>query len=141
VTFAGLVDQDEIQAYYNDADAFVLPSFAEGVPVVLMEAMAKGLPVITTRIMGIPELVEHEVSGLLVPPGRVDCLVDAITRLAGDGSLRQTLGRQGRDRVCGDFDVRQSGRQLASLFQGLAASDDSARVAASDRLAAGATES
>lgn len=70
VSFAGAVGQDEILDHYRAASLFCLPSFAEGLPVVLMEAMAVGLPVVTTRIMGVPELVEDGVSGRLVAPGR-----------------------------------------------------------------------
>ena len=61
--------QDEIRAYYANAGAFCLPSAAEGIPIVLMEAMACELPVISTYVGGIPELIENGVSGLLVPPG------------------------------------------------------------------------
>ena len=74
--------QDDIASYYRDADVFCLPSFAEGLPVVLMEAMATGRPVVATRITGIPELVEDGVSGFLVAPGSVEQLVGALERLA-----------------------------------------------------------
>ena len=116
VTFTGSVDQDEIQRYYDEADVFVLPSFAEGVPVVLMEAMAKELPVIACRITGIPELVDDGASGLLVTPGSVDQLIDAIASLAGDADRRHEMGKQGRHKVCAQFDVRESGEQLANIF-------------------------
>ena len=65
--------------HYRRADLFVLPSFAEGVPVVLMEAMAQEIPVISTRITGIPELIEHEKTGLLVTPGNAGELAEATT--------------------------------------------------------------
>ena len=67
--FLGRVGQDEIREHYARADAFCLSSLGEGIPVVLMEAMAMRMPVIAPRIMGIPELVEDGVSGLLVTPG------------------------------------------------------------------------
>ncbi len=69
MTFAGSVGQDKIRSWYRKAGIFCLPSFIEGVPVVLMEALAMELPVIASRVNGIPELVEHGVSGLLVDPG------------------------------------------------------------------------
>lgn len=116
VTFAGAVGQDAIREHYARADVFCLPSFAEGVPVVLMEAMAVGLPVVTTRIMGIPELVEDGVSGSLVAPGRLDELVRALEALAGDAGLRARLGAAGRAKVVSDYDVRRSGERLAAIL-------------------------
>ena len=121
VTFAGAVGQDEIRRHYAAADAFCLPSFAEGVPVVLMEAMAMRIPVVTSRLMGIPELVDDDEDGLLVQPGRADELATALERLARDPELRQRLGRRGREKVIAEFDVRESGRQLARVFEAVGA--------------------
>ena len=87
VTFTGSVGQDVMPAMFQDADIFCQPSFAEGIPVVLMEAMASGLPVVSSRLAGIPELITHGESGLLVPPGRPDLLADALRdarRIRGD---------------------------------------------------------
>jgi len=116
VTVAGAVGQDEIRAHYAEASAFCLPSFAEGVPVVLMEAMAMRLPVVTTRVMGISELVDDGDSGILIRPGRIDELTAALGRLARDPQLRSRLGSRGREKVVAEFDVRDSGAQLAQLF-------------------------
>jgi colanic acid/amylovoran biosynthesis glycosyltransferase len=116
VRFAGRVGQDEIGAYYRAADVFCLPSFAEGVPVVLMEAMASGLPVVSTRVNGIPELVEDGVSGLLVAPGRSDLLAAALRELAEDPAHRAELGQAGRARVAEAFEVDACAAQLAGLF-------------------------
>jgi colanic acid/amylovoran biosynthesis glycosyltransferase len=121
VTFSGAVGQDDLVGMFEDADLFVLPSFDEGVPVVLMEAMACGLPVITTRIAGIPELVADDVSGVLVPPGRVDLLVDAISRLLEDPARRARIGRQARVAVEGGFDAHveaiKLGRAVLQLWE------------------------
>jgi len=119
VELAGAVGQDEIRERYAAADAFCLPSFAEGVPVVLMEAMAMRLPVVTTRVMGIAELVEDGADGILLPPGRGDVLTAALARLAADPDLRTRLGARGREKVTAEFDVRESGRQLAEMFAGV----------------------
>jgi glycosyltransferase involved in cell wall biosynthesis len=116
VTFAGAVGQDEIRSIYRAADIFCLPSMAEGLPVVLMEAMALELPVVTTRIFGIPELVEDERTGLLVSPGRLDELVGALDRLLGDPDLCERLGREARRKVLAEFDVNQSARQLREVL-------------------------
>jgi glycosyltransferase involved in cell wall biosynthesis len=116
VTFAGAVDRLRVRDLYAAADAFCLPSFAEGLPVVLMEAMAAGLPVVTTRIMGIPELVEHGVSGELVPPGNVDALVAALHALTVDPARRRAYGRAGRTKVEADYDVRRSVAAVHDLY-------------------------
>ena len=105
VRFAGSVGQDRILELYEQADVFCLPSFAEGIPVVLMEAMSTGLPVVTTQIMGIPELVRDGETGLLVAPGDVGALAAALGRLAGDAALRDRLGRAGREHVREHFDI------------------------------------
>lgn len=117
VRFTGSIGHDDILPMFRSADVFCLPSFSEGVPVVLMEAMAHSVPVVTTRIMGIPELVEDGLSGLLVAPGRVDVLVEALIRLVRDADLRQQLGARGRDKVLAEFDVNDSARQLRAVVE------------------------
>ena len=99
VELVGPLGQDELPERYGWADVLCLPSFAEGLPVVLMEALATGLPVVTTPIAGIGELVEDGRTGLLTAPGRSDLLAAALTRLHRDPSLREELGRNGRLRV------------------------------------------
>jgi len=116
VHFAGAVGQDRIRSFYESADVLCLPSFAEGVPIVLMEAMAMRRPVITTRIMGVPELVEHETSGLLVAPGRSDQLRDAVLRLADDPSLRASYGEAGRRKILDEFRIDESGQALEEFL-------------------------
>jgi glycosyltransferase involved in cell wall biosynthesis len=107
-------------SYYADADVFCLPSFAEGVPVVLMEAMATGRPVIATRITGIPELIEDGVSGLLVAPGSLDQLVAALETLAASRELREQMGLAGRHKVEEEFDARRCASQVAAIFRSMA---------------------
>lgn len=124
-SFTGALGHDNVLERYAEADLFCLPSFGEGIPVVLMEAMAMGLPVVTTRIAGIPELVEDGESGFLVTPGRTDQLVQAIERLAGDPGLRRRMGQAGRGKVTADFNLDDSARALERLFGGLASSSAS----------------
>ncbi|MDP9344988.1 MAG: glycosyltransferase [Actinomycetota bacterium] len=116
VRFVGAVGQDRIRDYYAAADVFCLPSFAEGVPVVLMEAMAMEVPVVATAIMGVPELVEHDRSGILVPPGRADAVADALALFASDPKRRAALGRAGRAKIIAEFDVNRSAERLRNLF-------------------------
>ncbi|MBI5094610.1 MAG: glycosyltransferase [Candidatus Hydrogenedentes bacterium] len=129
VCFVGAVGQDRIQDYYDRADVFVLPSFAEGVPVVLMEAMAKELPVISTRVMGIPELIDDGVNGLLVPPADNVALAMAMERLAGDADLRRTLGMAGRAKVATEYNIDLNTKKLALCLQEIANGDQSDVIA------------
>ncbi len=116
VTWAGAVGQDRIRDFYADCDVFCLPSFAEGVPIVLMEAMAMAVPVVASAITGIVELVDDGVSGLLVRPGRVDQLTDRLARLLEDPALRQSIGRAGRRKVACEYDLERNASMLAELF-------------------------
>ncbi len=112
VHFTGAVDQDHILDYYKAADMFVLPSFAEGLPVVLMEAMAMEIPCITTAITGVPELIRSGLDGLLVPASDSEGLTQAILQLVQDPALRQQLGQAGRLRVLSDYDLYKNTRHL-----------------------------
>lgn len=118
VTFLGYRSQAGVAEALSEADALVLPSFAEGLPVVLMEALAAARPVIATRVAGVGELVEDGVSGLLVHAGDMDGLARAIGRLADDAALRARLGRAGRETVMAEFDVRLEAARIARLFAG-----------------------
>ena len=99
VIIEGWKNQLEVRDLYRCADIFALNSFAEGVPVVLMEAMAMRLPCVATRITGIPELIRDGVDGLLVTPSDPVELAGAIARLIDDPSLRRRLAEAGRARV------------------------------------------
>ncbi|GMA20280.1 glycosyltransferase family 4 protein [Arsenicicoccus piscis] len=103
VTLLGPVGQDDILDWYHWADVFVLPSFQEGLPVVLMEALATELPVVTTRIAGVAELVEDGAMGHVVNAGRADLLADALVDLAQDPDRRRAMGAAGRRAVEAGF--------------------------------------
>ena len=118
INFTGAVGQDELPRLYAAADAFCLPTLAEGLGVVLMEAMAAGLPVVSTRVMGVPEVVEDGACGLLVAPGRPDGLADALERLAASPELRRDMGRRGRRRVEEEFDLERAAARLEELLEG-----------------------
>jgi glycosyltransferase involved in cell wall biosynthesis len=100
------------------ADLLVLPSFAEGVPVVLMEAMASRIPVIASRVAGVPELVEDGVSGFVIPPGDLETLTGRLGTLLGDPDLRARMGEAGRARVEAEFDIAHEGAWLAQVLGG-----------------------
>lgn len=117
VRFEGSVNQDRIRQFYETADIFALASFAEGIPVVLMEAMAMEIPCVSTWIAGIPELIRHDVDGILVAPSSADELASAISRLMGDNSLRLRLGKAGRIRVLDRYQLRRNTDYLAGIFR------------------------
>jgi glycosyltransferase involved in cell wall biosynthesis len=116
VTLTGAINQDEIRAIYSRADTFVLASFAEGVPVVLMEAMAMEIPCIATWIAGIPELIRDGCQGLLVSPGNPAALAAAIARLMDEDSLRLSLGKAGRRRVIEKYNLKNNVARLGRMF-------------------------
>jgi glycosyltransferase involved in cell wall biosynthesis len=116
VEFLGAVGQHRLRELYERASIFCLPSFGEGVPIVLMEAMAMEVPVLSTRIAGIPELIESGRDGILVPPGRADELATALQALLTNPSLRRELGSQGRKKVLREFDAERSAEQLHRIF-------------------------
>jgi len=124
VRFLGYQSSDQVAALLQDTDVFVLPSFAEGVPVVLMEAMASGVPVVTTRVAGVSELVEDGVSGFVVPPGDVDALARAIDTLLADPALRARFGAAGRAMVEREFDVGREAAWLGEVFESVLAGVD-----------------
>jgi len=116
VTFAGKAGQDTIHEHYAAADLFCLPSLGEGVPVVLMEAMAMGLPVIASRVGGVPELVDDGESGKLVSPGDADELAVAIGNLVGDADTRRRMGVVGRERVLEGYNIERAANHLFGEF-------------------------
>jgi len=117
VTFEGNVNQDRIRDFYRDADAFVLASFAEGIPVVLMEAMAMEIPCVSTMVAGIPELIRDRIDGLLVMPSDERGLAQAIGRLIDDEDLRRRLGEAGRRRIAEKYDLDKNIELLGRLFR------------------------
>jgi len=117
VELAGAVGQDDLPGYYRDADVFCLPTLAETVGVVNMEAMASGCAVLTSDLMGIPELIEEGVEGLLVTPGRKGELAAALRALAADPPLRRRLGEAARRKVEERFDARAEAARLSALLR------------------------
>jgi glycosyltransferase involved in cell wall biosynthesis len=117
VEFTGALNQQQVLDWYARADAFVLPSFAEGIPVVLMEAMACGIPCVTTRITGIPELIRDGLDGLLVTASDANELTTALERLMGDEDLRERLARDGRERVREHYNLERNVGRLGQLFE------------------------
>ncbi len=118
VTITGWISADEVRDQLERARALVLPSFGEGLPVVIMEAMARGRPVLTTYIAGIPELVRDGVEGMLVPAGDVAALADAIERLLTMTPRElATIGKAAQERVFERHSAATEAAKLARIFE------------------------
>lgn len=134
VEWRGAMTQTELLSEYRSADLFVLASRVardgdrDGLPNVLMEAQSQGLPCVATRVSAIPELIEHEATGLLVEPESPQALADALQRLIEEPSVRHTFGAAGRARVSEYFGLDRNVSKLAGKF-GLALVDHTPEAA------------
>jgi glycosyltransferase involved in cell wall biosynthesis len=123
VSLVGGLTRRQVAAELATADVLVAPSVRtkagkrEGIPVALIEAMSSGLPVVASDLSGIPELVEHGVSGLLAPPGDAAALAAALRALHEDRELGPRLGTAARRRVLAEFDAERSVEELLAHFQ------------------------
>jgi glycosyltransferase involved in cell wall biosynthesis len=123
VRIAGPMPQSRLFEAYRGATAFCLPcrilddGDRDGLPNVIVEAMACGLPVVTTGISGIPEVVRDGINGLLVPPDDAEALAAALVRLDGNTDLARRLARAGQATVRAHFDGAKVARELAALFE------------------------
>ncbi len=119
VTLTGWVDEARVKAELDNAHALVMPSFAEGLPMVVMEAMAAGRPIISTLIAGTPELVQDGTSGWLVPAGDADALAQALEKLAKAPLTKlEKMGTAARERVLARHDVAIEAAKLADHMRG-----------------------
>ncbi len=114
ITFAG--DREDVPRMLAAADAFVLPSYTEALPTVLAEAMAAGLPIVATRVGGIPEMVDDG-NGLLVEPGDRTGLATAVTAILSNGDRAVRLGRSGAARAAARFDIRRQAARLVAEYR------------------------
>jgi L-malate glycosyltransferase len=99
VTFSGRLDNEQIPALYQQADVFVNPSLVDNMPISILESLASGVPVVTTDVGGIPFLVEHDRTALMVPPGDAAAMAGALLALLGDRARAERLAAEGREYV------------------------------------------
>ena len=116
VRLAGPCNHDHVIDFYARADAFALASFAEGVPVVLMEAMAMEIPCVATWIAGVPELIRNGIDGLLVPPADPEAVADSLEKLIDDPALGPRLATSARRRVLDLYNLERNSARLADTF-------------------------
>ncbi|UCD63463.1 MAG: glycosyltransferase family 4 protein [Candidatus Zixiibacteriota bacterium] len=118
VRFPGF--RDDLPDIINALDLFVVSSHHEGIPTVVLEAMALGRPVVATNVGGMPEIIEHETSGLLVSPGDSEGLARACLRIMDDSALREKLAAAARQRVTEEFSATQQAGRVAEVYRELA---------------------
>jgi glycosyltransferase involved in cell wall biosynthesis len=116
VKVCGWIDGSTKDATFRSADVLLLPSYNEGLPISVLEAMAYGLPVLATDVGGIPEAVIEGQNGFLISPGQCDVLAERIERLAGSLELRQKMGRNGYEIAATRFALPVIIQQLESLY-------------------------
>jgi glycosyltransferase involved in cell wall biosynthesis len=116
VQFPGFVRGADKVRWLQEAALLALPSYAEGLPVAVLEAMAAGLPVVTTPVGGVPDIFRDGVNGLLTPPGDLPALADALSRLLADADLRQSMGRHNRQQALQQFAVPQYVQCLLEVY-------------------------
>lgn len=127
VDVPGWIDETAVQQKLSVADILVLPSLDEGLPVAVVEAFGHGVAVVTTPVGAIPDIVKHEVTGLLVPPGKAEPLADALARLIGDEALRDRLGANARRLHRSKLDLGSYVKRLTEIWT--AAADGRGRTA------------
>ncbi|HET6779433.1 MAG TPA: glycosyltransferase family 4 protein [Gemmatimonadales bacterium] len=118
IHFSGPLDRPEVARRYREADLFTLPSSAEAFGNVFAEALASGLPIVGSRVGGIPDLVEHGTNGLLVPSGDVAALAGAIKYLADDPQLREEMAQRNRAKAESNLQWSQVTRRYLSTYEG-----------------------
>ena len=111
--------QEDVARFYSAFDAFLLASENEGTPVTTIEALAAGRPVVSTRVGGVPDVVEDGVDGFLAEPRDVDGLAERLERLARDPELRAEMGRRGRERVLSRYAVDRLVADVDELYRAL----------------------
>jgi glycosyltransferase involved in cell wall biosynthesis len=123
VTATGSVSRDAVAREIREADILVNPSLSETFGMALVEAMASGVPVISTRVGGMPEVIEDGVTGLLIPPDDPASLAHAIQALLRDPARRQAMGAAGRERALNHYTWEAVASQTGALYRSLLAGE------------------
>lgn len=121
ISFLGYVSESEKIELYGSADMLLLPSYDEGLPYVVLETMAAGLPIITTPIGGIPDVVNDTVNGFLIDPGDYRALAQRILVLCQDGELRKKIGNDNREKVAAHYSEDVVFSKLELIYEELCA--------------------
>jgi len=119
VTLPGWQEPEQVAELLRSADIFVLPSHFEGLPVAILEAMAAGLPVISTPVGAIPDAVKDGVTGFLVQAGATGMLAEAIAKLVNDRGLRERMGEAGRNLAESQFSIEAVAKKIGTIYERL----------------------
>jgi glycosyltransferase involved in cell wall biosynthesis len=117
----GTLSKERTEDALASTDCLVLPSYAEGLPMALLEAMAHGVPVIATPVGGVPALVTDGKEGLLVEPGNIEDLADRMVQICNDLALRRRMGRAARHRVRSEYSLNAMVERILELYRGATA--------------------
>ncbi|MFX1519270.1 MAG: glycosyltransferase family 4 protein [Promethearchaeota archaeon] len=117
INFVGHVSHKDVNKYYASADIFILPSLYEGMPFVVLEAMAAGKPVISTNIAGIPDIINNGHTGFLIDPKDVNAIAKYIIMLTKNEKLRKNVGNNGKEHVKKFFNIENVSKRLLSVFE------------------------
>lgn len=116
VEVTGKKSSYELQNFYSDADIFILPSYAEGLPYVILEAMSYKLPIVSTRVGALPEVIEEGANGFLVEPGNIKALTEKIEILAKNKNLREEIGRNNYEKIKNEYSMDHLVKKLANIY-------------------------
>ena len=119
IIFTGKISPEIIQKYYQMADIFTLPSYTEGLPLVVIEAMACGLPVVVSTVGGIPELVKDGNNGFLVPPKDSFSLNEKLEILVNNEELRKKIGTKALETVDDEFNIDKKVDKMINMYNKL----------------------
>jgi glycosyltransferase involved in cell wall biosynthesis len=119
VLFTGEVPREKVPGYLACADVFLLPSHREGMPISIIEAMRGGVPIISTLVGAIPEMIENGTSGILINPGAPDEIAEAVLSLKRDDSLRRRLAEGSRRAFEEKYEISKGIHELASVYRSM----------------------
>ena len=124
IRFPGWLDDLALREAYSEAHIYCLPSYVEGVPMSVLEAMVFSLPVVTCPVGGVPDVVRDGVHGVWIQPGDIPGIADALKRLIGDRDERERMGQAGRREVLNGYSTARVSGELMELYRSLAATSD-----------------
>lgn len=119
INLTGPLNLPKVCEHYQKADLFIMSSFSEGIPIVLMEAMASGIPCVASAINGIPELIRNEEEGMLVPASDISTLVATIQSLLSNPEKRVLFSKAGRKRVVEKYNIKINTDKLTDVLRGI----------------------
>jgi glycosyltransferase involved in cell wall biosynthesis len=102
--------------FLDEADIFIYPSYQEGLPMAVLEALACGIPIIATSVGGLPDLIQDGITGYLIPPGKPDIIASHLIKLANNPELRSAMGESGYQEVCDKYDIEQHVQKLVEIY-------------------------